>query len=158
MPRRKTEDVEGTVLEADKPAKPVKRVKHPVPDGFETLSEFALRASHLGLVNSEAQVYNLAKAAADTVVIDKETGEPKLDDEGNQIIRKGNGFPLTVHTDDRSIVNKEDGLAFLRAYKENRSQRRAAAREAQDRRNRAMVLGVARYVVGMGSNYTPTAD
>lgn len=158
MPRRKTEDVEGTVLEADKPAKPVKRVKHPVPEGFETLSEFALRTTHEGLTNSEAQVYNLAKFANDTPVIDKETGEPKLDDNGEPVMKSGNGFPLTVHTDNRAIVHKESGLEFLRTYKENRSVRRAAAREAQAKRNAGMVLGVARYVRGMAQNYTPAAS
>ena len=95
----KIEDVEGIVFEVDKFVKLVKWVKYFVFEGFEMFFEFVLCIIYEGLINFEVQVYNLVKFVNDIFVIDKEIGELKFDDNGELVMKFGNGFFFIVYID-----------------------------------------------------------
>jgi hypothetical protein len=136
------------------------KVKHPIPDGFYIPGDFALYVTHNNLwEGSQAQIYNLTKAAFDRLSVDAD-GNPVLDDDGSQVIKPANGFPAVAHTDGRIIIDREKGVAWLKQYSAAREVRKAAAREAAQRRNSASLLSVARYTVGAAAlnSGSPVSD
>ena len=147
MTRKPKAIVEDTEVAEVKP----KAIKHPIPDGWDTPSEFALYASHNGLHDgSDAQIYNHAKFAFPSEILDKD-GNPRLDEDGNRKMRESNGFPVKIHTDGRTIIDREAAVTWLQGYKIHQAQRKATAQERTAIRTQAVVLAVARYTLGRAS-------
>jgi len=90
------------VAEVETPVKPAKRVKHPIPDGWDTPSEFSIFLNYNELSSIDAQgLYALAA--------------------------NREGFPSKRHTDDRVIINRAEGIEWI-AEREGELKERDAKR------------------------------
>lgn len=103
----------------------VKQVKHPIPDGWEVPADFFIYVSFHGITEAgNATVYNWIRSAWPQPITDSE-GNPVLDDEGNPKMTEPNGFPAKKHTDGRTIVNRADGIEWIKNHESAKAERDA---------------------------------
>lgn len=145
MPRTKkiVTETDETPKERKPPA-----VRHPIDKDYDLPGDFALYVRHNGLYEgTDAQIYNLSRAAFERPKMDLKTQEPIKGDDGEVVMLPPNGFPAIAHTDGRTIIHREQGIEWLKNYQVAQSQRRAGAQERLVQRASTVVLGVGRYTL-----------
>jgi hypothetical protein len=147
-PKDETATDDATV-EAEVTKEP--RIKHPVPDGFDTPSNFALYVRHNELWDgTAAQIYSFTKGAFSehkTKINADGVTEFVFGDDGEPEMTTPNGFPAVIHTDERKIINREAAIEWLKDYSLRRASARQIAAQRAEQRNQSVVLSVGRYTL-----------
>lgn len=113
-----SDEVESTATENEKTEAPKRkrgrppgpRVKHPLPTGWETPNDLAIRVNYEGTLGQNDEGENITIDGTTLYAMAKNrSADPNVNEDDDAV----GDFPSKKHTDGRLIVNIEEATAYL---------------------------------------------